>query len=200
MAAAAAYLMRAPQICLSYIWTMYHQHTWGAYWYCREENGPRTIVGGQYKQNILNIGPPKPMNSILPDKFTTFLGNCFLLRGFACTSCVWHERGLITTLAVKITKILAAKTSQSFGYYCLWSLVISGCIDNRQHCRLTLWKYDSWNRRNTHQHQRVSVSEQKIQITILILKRGPCLWLFAIILQKWTPLRLVAKPSLEWYA
>ena len=30
-----------------------------------------------------------------------------------------------------------------------------------------------WTRRNTHNHQRVS--EQKIQITILILKRGPCL-------------------------
>ena len=112
--AAAAYLMRAPQICLSYIWTMYHRHTWGAYWYCREENGPRTIVGGQYKQNILNIGPPKPMNSILPDKFTTFLGNCFLLRGFACTSCVWHGRGLITALAVKITKVLSCKIQQVF--------------------------------------------------------------------------------------
>ena len=43
----------------------------------------------------------------------------------------------------------------------------------RQHCRLTLWKYDFWNKRNTHNHQRVS--EQKIQIIILILKRGPCL-------------------------
>ena len=43
----------------------------------------------------------------------------------------------------------------------------------RQHCRLILWKYDCWTRRNTHNHQRVS--EQKIQIIILILKRGPCL-------------------------
>ena len=34
-----------------------------------------------------------------------------------------------------------------------------------------------WTRRNTHNHQRGSVSEQKIQIIILILKRGPCLLL-----------------------
>ena len=30
--------------------------------------------------SILNIGPPKPRNSILPDKFTTFLGNCFCVE------------------------------------------------------------------------------------------------------------------------
>ena len=53
----------------------------------------------------------------------------------------------------------------------------------RQHCRLTVWKYDSCYRRNTHQHQRLS--EQKIQIFILMLKRDPvynglfrCLGLF----------------------
>ena len=40
---------------------------------------------------------------------------------------------------------------------------------------VTLWKYYFWNRKNTHNHQRVSVSEQKIQIIILILRRGPCL-------------------------
>ena len=37
-------------------------------------------MGGQYKQNILNIGPPKPKNSILPDEFTAFLGNCFCVE------------------------------------------------------------------------------------------------------------------------
>ena len=46
----------------------------------------------------------------------------------------------------------------------------------RQHCRITLCKtYGSRYRRNTHQHQRVSVSEQKIPIIILILRWGPCL-------------------------
>ena len=44
---------------------------------------------------------------------------------------------------------------------------------DRQHCRLTLWKYDSWNSRNSRHHQRVVLSEENIQIILLILKRDP---------------------------
>ena len=51
--------------------------------------------------------------------------------------------------------------------------VVQQWLGIRQHCRLTLWTYDWWYRKSTHQRQRVS--EQKIQTIILILKRGRCL-------------------------
>ena len=67
----------------------------------------------------------------------------------------------------------------------IWVAMAPGWGWIRQHCRLTLWKYDCWTKRNTHNHQRVrrlpwppcirTVSEHKIQLIILILKRGPCL-------------------------
>ena len=60
---------------------------------------------------------------------------------------------------------LAKKNCHSFGF-------CRNEVGGRQHCRLSICEYWlSWT--NT-------VSEQKIPITILILKRGPCLFLASV--------------------
>ena len=62
----------------------------------------------------------------------------------------------------------------------------------QQHCRLSICEYWlSWT--NT---VSVSVSEQKIPITILILKRGPCL-LKAVFLDQKTPVVLHSQKNPE---
>ena len=48
--------------------------------------------------------------------------------------------------------------------------VVQQWLGIRQHCRLTLWTYDWWYRKSTHQRQRVS--EHKIQRIILISETG----------------------------
>ena len=63
----------------------------------------------------------------------------------------------IYTFVPLVTNLTGGENDRIF--YLTYNLYFGDWL--RQHCRLTLWKYDSRNRRNTHHHQRVSEQRSK---------------------------------------
>ena len=98
-------------------------------------------------QSVIDQLLPRRRNFLIPDIFRRKLQKNLCLKSANNFFISLDLRILCMHYKMYSFQVLPQRLKSRFHF------LLSG-IWSRQQCRLTLWKYDSWYRRNTHQHQR----------------------------------------------